>query len=93
VYQSAVGQWRSANRFCRANDGESRFARENLQNFIDTLLILPQYLVLRELPILRVGLVISSWKTGPLFNLSPREIVPGGTSMATKKKAKKKKKH
>jgi hypothetical protein len=56
-----------------------------LQNCVDTAFILPQYLVLRTLPVPQVG-----W----LFAFgSPKlqgKIVHGGT-MATKKKAKKKK--
>jgi hypothetical protein len=57
-----------------------------MQNCVDTAFILPQYLVLRTLPVLQVG-----W----LFAIgSPKlqgKIVHGGTFMATKKKAKKKK--
>jgi len=57
------------------------------------LQVVPQYLAVRELPILLVGLVISNQKLGPDLQPSTREIVHGGTFMATKKKAKKKKKH
>jgi hypothetical protein len=57
-----------------------------MQNCVDTAFIVPQYLVLRTLPVPQVG-----W----LFAIGSRKlqgkIVHGGTFMATKKKAKKKK--
>jgi hypothetical protein len=60
-----------------------------MQNCVDTTFILPQYLVLRTLPIPQVG-----WRfaMGPLVEKPLQgKIVHGGTFMATKKKAKKKK--
>jgi hypothetical protein len=61
---------------------------QKCNNSIDTAFTLPQYLVLRTLPVLQVGGVLHS---GPAVeNPLQGKIVHGGT-MATKKKAKKKK--
>src|SRR5208283_3321580 len=57
-----------------------------MQNCVDTAFILPQYLVLRTLPVQRVG-----WLLAFGSPKSQGKIVHGGTFMATKKKAKKKK--
>jgi hypothetical protein len=57
-----------------------------MQNCVDTAFTLPQYLVLRTLPVLEVG-----WQFAFGSPKSQGKIVHGGTFMATKKKAKKKK--
>jgi hypothetical protein len=60
-----------------------------MQNSIDTLFILPQYLALVDHSLLQVGLVFQI--QGPKSVTLAGKIVHGGTFMATKKKAKKKK--
>jgi hypothetical protein len=62
---------------------------QELQNSIDTLFILPQYLGLEDHSLLQVGLVFQI--QGPSQSPLQGKIVHGGTFMATKKKAKKKK--
>jgi len=61
------------------------------QNSIDTSLILTQYLGLEDHFLPQVGLVFRV--QGPNSTPLQGETVHGGTFMATKKKAKKKKKH
>jgi hypothetical protein len=61
----------------------------NMKKSIDTAFILPQYLVLRTLPVQGIGGVLHS---GPVVEKPLQgKIVHGGSFMATKKKAKKKK--
>ena len=62
----------------------------SMHNCVDTTFILPQYLVLRTLPVLEVGLRL---RLGSVICENPLQgkIVHGGSFMATKKKAKKKK--
>jgi hypothetical protein len=59
-----------------------------LQNSVDTAFTLPQYLVLRTLPVQQVGGVLHS---GPVVELPLQGKIVHGGNMATKKKAKKKK--
>ena len=61
----------------------------DMHNSVDTAFTLPQYLVLRMLLVLRI-----EWRLhlGPVVGQPLQgKIVHGGTFMATKKKAKKKK--
>jgi hypothetical protein len=60
-----------------------------LQNSIDTSFIVPQYLVLEGPAVLSIGLVFQA--TGPAVQISQGKTFNGGSFMATKKKAKKKK--
>jgi hypothetical protein len=75
-----------------AADQQPTTAREigsQLPKSIDTASILPQYLGLDDRSLPRVGLHFSF--AGPNQQLLQGKIVHGGTFMATKKKAKKKK--
>jgi hypothetical protein len=60
-----------------------------LQNSVDTSFIVPQYLGLEGPAVLSVGLVFQA--TGPAVQISQGKTFNGGSFMATKKKAKKKK--
>jgi hypothetical protein len=91
--QSFAGIWvrsgSTANQLSMGVDCPHENSFVHLQNSVDTAFIVPQYLVLRTLPVPRVGLrlAIGSRSQKPLQG----KIVHGGSFMATKKKAKKKK--
>jgi hypothetical protein len=70
----------------RPNDD---FSSSKRKNFVDSFIYLPQYAGAWGLALLHVGLSIRQWAKSTLKG----KIVHGGTFMATKKKAKKKKKH
>jgi hypothetical protein len=75
--------------FCPATFRRHRKIAPKLQNSIDTSFIVPQYLGLEGLAVLRIGLVFQA--TGPQSKSRKGNRSTEESFMATKKKAKKKK--